>query len=154
MERVFTLAEARALMAEVHVRASQIISVRAELAERAAQLRAGERSELPEVKGLEAQLSEALDWFGDAGIEVKGWAPLLIDFPVPVDNRVVLACWLENEPELAWYHELDHGFAGRRPLDRLGLDDDGFAAELPDDGPDDDGRGDDGPGDELDADGG
>jgi hypothetical protein len=122
MERVFSFAEARALMVEVHVRASQIIAVRAELAERAAQLRAGERSELPEVKGLEAQLSEALDWFGDAGIDVKGWAPLLIDFPVAVENRIVLACWLENEPELAWYHELEHGFAGRRLLDRLGLD--------------------------------
>jgi hypothetical protein len=28
----------------------------------------------------------------------------------------VLLCWLESEPELAWYHRLDLGFAGRRRL--------------------------------------
>ena len=123
MERVFTLDEARALMPEVHLRAAQIVAVRAELTERAAQLRAGERSELPGVKGLEAQLSEALDWFAETGIDVKGWAPLLIDFPMRVAHRVVLVCWLENEPQLAWYHEVEHGFAGRRPLSTLAVDD-------------------------------
>jgi hypothetical protein len=28
----------------------------------------------------------------------------------------VLLCWLEGDRELAWYHRLDTGFAGRRPL--------------------------------------
>jgi arsenite methyltransferase len=28
----------------------------------------------------------------------------------------VLLCWLEGDPKLSWYHRLDLGFAGRRPL--------------------------------------
>ena len=120
MERLYTIAEARELMPEVHRRAAQLVPVRAALAEAAGRLRGGERTELPIVKGLEAQLSELLDWFVETGIEVKGWAPLLIDFRVEVGGRVVLVCWLENEVELAWYHEVEHGFAGRRPLTDLG----------------------------------
>jgi len=27
-----------------------------------------------------------------------------------------LLCWLEGDPDLAWYHRVDLGFAGRRPL--------------------------------------
>ena len=28
----------------------------------------------------------------------------------------LLLCWLEGDRALAWYHRLDLGFAGRRPL--------------------------------------
>jgi hypothetical protein len=52
---------------------------------------------------------------------VKGWAPLLVDVPVALEDRVVLFCWLEGDEDLAWYHELEHGFAGRRPISRLDL---------------------------------
>ena len=50
------------------------------------------------------------------GIEVKGWAPVLVDFPAVLDGQDVLLCWLEGEPALEWYHRVDLGFAGRRRL--------------------------------------
>jgi hypothetical protein len=28
----------------------------------------------------------------------------------------VLWCWLEGEPDIAWYHRADCGFPGRRPV--------------------------------------
>jgi hypothetical protein len=40
----------------------------------------------------------------------------LIDFPSLRDGREVYLCWEEGEPEIAFWHEPDTGFAGRRPL--------------------------------------
>jgi hypothetical protein len=40
----------------------------------------------------------------------------LIDFPAVRDGEEVYLCWLEGEPDIAFWHGLDAGFAGRRPL--------------------------------------
>lgn len=40
----------------------------------------------------------------------------LVDFPTTWDGRWVLLCWKRGEPELQAWHELDGGFAGRRPI--------------------------------------
>lgn len=119
MDRSFTVAEARALMPEVLSRASQLIDIRANLVELHAALAAGIPSPLgglPEAKGYQARLSELLSWFPAQGVEVKSFAPLLMDFPSEIDGEEVLLCWLESETELGWYHKLAHGFAGRRRL--------------------------------------
>lgn len=120
MGRSFTLAEARALLPEVLERVDELIEVRASLIEIEAALAVGERSPLgglPEAKGYQARLSELVSWFGAEGLELKGIAPLLVDFPAEIDGEPVLLCLLEGERELGWYHKLEHGFAGRRRLD-------------------------------------
>jgi hypothetical protein len=119
VHRIFSLDEARSLMPEVLRRADAAVTARADLAEISAALTAGRGSALggvPELKAAEARVHEQLTWFTDAGLEVKGVAPLLLDFPASLDGMDVLLCWLENEPALAWYHRADVGFAGRRPL--------------------------------------
>lgn len=118
-ERLFTVAEARALLPEVCERAAELVEARADLAELSRELRAqghSRRGGLPEVKALEARLSELLSWFPDQGIEVKGVAPLLLDFPAELDGVSVRLCWLEGEQELRWYHRSDLGVVGRRRL--------------------------------------
>ncbi|MFC5750017.1 DUF2203 domain-containing protein [Actinomadura rugatobispora] len=118
-EREFTVTEARALIPEVKEHAAEIVRLRADLAELTLDLRtrgASERGGIPEVKAAEARLDEEIAWFTDQGIEVKGLAPFLIDFPAVLDGRSVRLCWLEGDPELAWYHRTDLGLAGRRPL--------------------------------------
>lgn len=120
MDRAFTLAEAQHLMPEVLARADELVEVRARLVEVQSALAAGEPSPLgglPEAKGYQAQLSELIGWFTAEGLELKGIAPLLLDFPSELDGEPVLLCWLEGERELGWYHKLAHGFAGRRRLD-------------------------------------
>lgn len=117
--RTFTLAEARGLLPEVQRVTQQVIETRADLIELASDLARGSPSRLggrPEAKGLEARLDDLLSWYRSRGIEVKGWAPLLVDFPGEVDGEPALLCWLEGETELGWYHRPAHGFAGRRPL--------------------------------------
>lgn len=117
VDHIFTVREARELLPAVKARAEQVIAARADLAELQADMRRGIRSPhggLPEAKGLEARLSELLTWFPEQGIDVKGFAPLLLDFPAMLGGVPVLLCWLEGEPQLAWYHRLECGFAGRR----------------------------------------
>ena len=119
MEQIFTVQEARELMPAVLARASELVTARADLAELQADLRRQRPSPLgglPEAKGLEARLGELVAWFPEQGLEIKSYAPLLLDFPAVFGDEPVLLCWLEGETELGWYHRLDCGFAGRRPI--------------------------------------
>jgi len=52
----------------------------------------------------------------DQGLEPKGLAPLLLDFPSEISGEPALLCWLEGESKLGWWHRPDHGFGGRRPI--------------------------------------
>ncbi|GAA3747938.1 hypothetical protein HDA32_001578 [Spinactinospora alkalitolerans] len=117
--RVFSVAEAHALLPQVRKRVDELVTVRADLAELAADLRAVGESALggmAELKAKEARLSEIRAWFGENGIEVKNLAPVLIDFPAVLSGVSVRLCWLEGESGLGWYHRSDLGFIGRRPL--------------------------------------
>ena len=40
----------------------------------------------------------------------------LIDFPALREGREVYLCWVEGEDEIAYWHELEAGYAGRQPL--------------------------------------
>lgn len=112
----FSLAEARALLPEVRAQAQQLVVVRADLAEARAAQQQGHGS-LPQVKALEARLHELVEWYPQQGIQLKGLAPLTLDFPSRLGEEPVLLCWLEGETSIDWYHREDLGFLGRRPLD-------------------------------------
>lgn len=117
--QLFEVAQARALLPEVRRRVDELIKARADYTELSVDLRRTGSSRLgglAEMKGLQARLDEMLEWFPAQGIEVKGFAPVLLDFPAELDGVAVCLCWLEGEPELAWYHRADLGLAGRRRL--------------------------------------
>jgi hypothetical protein len=40
----------------------------------------------------------------------------LIDFPAIRDGREVYLCWIDGEPDIGFWHELDAGYAGREAL--------------------------------------
>jgi hypothetical protein len=119
VDRIFTLKEARLLMPDLLAKADEAVAARADLVELQSALNQGSASPLggiPEAKALEARLSEILGWFTAEGLDLKGIAPLLLDFPAQLDGNDVLLCWLEGERELRWYHKPEYGFAGRRPI--------------------------------------
>ncbi len=66
----------------------------------------------PVVEAMEALLDE-LD---SCGVHLKGLDLGLIDFPAEIDGEIVLLCWQYGEKELGYYHSLEGGFAGRKPL--------------------------------------
>jgi hypothetical protein len=112
------LAAARAALTALRPRIEEFVAKRADLAELQADLAGGGGSPhgaLADAKGLEARLYAELEHFSGAGAQVKGYAPLLLDFPGERDGVPVLWCWLEGDPDIAWYHRVDTGFAGRRP---------------------------------------
>jgi hypothetical protein len=114
---VFTLDEARARLADLRPRIDELVERRAALAELRADLAAGRTSPhgvLADAKAWEAQLYGDLETFAETGAHVKGFAPLLLDYPGQLDGESVLWCWVEGEPDIGWYHRADCGFAGRR----------------------------------------
>ena len=50
------------------------------------------------------------------GCELKDIEQGLVDFRAVMEGREVYMCWKLGEPGIAWWHELDTGFASRRPL--------------------------------------
>jgi hypothetical protein len=112
--------EARAELARLRPLLDELVAVRADAAELAAALGQGGQPTplggLPEWKAATARLDELLTAVQQTGAELKGLAPLLVDFPAELDGVPVLLCWLEGEAALEWYHRTDLGFAGRRRL--------------------------------------
>ena len=50
------------------------------------------------------------------GVLVKDLDRGLVDFPALRDGEEVLLCWQVGEDEVAFWHGVDEGFAGRKPL--------------------------------------
>lgn len=117
---LFTVAEARAELADLLPVLDELVALRADATELAAALRPdglpSALGGLPELKAAQARLDELMTTVQQTGAEIKGIAPLLLDFPAELDGEPVLLCWLEGDRELSWYHRVDLGFAGRRPL--------------------------------------
>ena len=97
----------------------EFIVVRADAADIGAALGAGVPTELgglPEFKAAQARMDELMTVIQGVGVELKGFAPLLLDFPSRHKGEQVLLCWLEGDRDLEWYHRLGSGFPGRRRL--------------------------------------
>jgi hypothetical protein len=117
---LFTLDEARGQLAELRPVLDEIVVLRADMVELSAALAVpGQPSPLgglPERKAVEARLNELMTGIQETGAELKGIAPLLLDFPADLDDVPVHLCWLEGETDINWYHRRDLGFAARRRL--------------------------------------
>jgi hypothetical protein len=50
------------------------------------------------------------------GVLVKDLDRGLVDFPALRGDEEVLLCWQVGEDEIAYWHGVDEGFAGRKPL--------------------------------------
>ena len=70
-------------------------------------------------EGLErahAELEGLIDEIGSHGVQIKDPDRGLLDFPTVIDGEPALLCWLVGEQRIEFWHTLDGGFAGRRPL--------------------------------------
>ncbi|MDP9022664.1 MAG: DUF2203 domain-containing protein [Actinomycetota bacterium] len=123
MERTFTLEEARTLLPEARARIRTVAALTSEARqlERALRDNRPAAGGVPELKALDARVHDELSWFAEHGVQVKGIAPALLDFPARAVQGVVLLCWLEGEDDLAWYHPVETGFLGRAPIAELRL---------------------------------
>jgi hypothetical protein len=69
-----------------------------------------------EVERLAGELASIVDEIAAHGAEVKDLDEGLIDFPALRRGETVLLCWKLGEDEIRYWHAVEDGFAGRRPL--------------------------------------
>jgi len=131
--RLFTQEEANAALPEVRPLVERLVEERRELAALGEELeamqaliggnggsldpsRVGELQEA--VAHAAADLAGLLDRIQELGVQVKDLDRGLVDFPArhPGSGDMVLLCWELGEPEVAFWHDLETGFAGRKPL--------------------------------------
>ena len=72
-----------------------------------------------EVEREARALARAIDAVAAHGVQVKDLDEGLVDFPALHRGETVLLCWKLGEDEIGWWHRIEDGFAGRRPLAEL-----------------------------------
>jgi hypothetical protein len=130
--RYFTLAEANAALAELRPLAEEMVAKRRELVDAQAQRAAlgaqvganggdltpsdfAEADE--ELEQAAAALARCVEQIQAAGVLVKDLDQGLLDFPSLRGGEEILLCWHVGEDQIAYWHGLDEGFAGRKPLE-------------------------------------
>ena len=63
-----------------------------------------------------ARVSELVDRLQEWELEVRDVSQGLVDFPTIIEGEEAWLCWRLGEPEVAFWHPRDTGFANRRPL--------------------------------------
>jgi hypothetical protein len=129
--RIFTVEQARALLPDVRRYTEELVSARASqlaASARIAELNAaaGGNGHGPDAVALDAlrdeleqaetALAAALAMLGELGVVVKDVDAGLVDFPARRDEADVFLCWKLGEDDIAWWHGVEDGFRGRRPL--------------------------------------
>ncbi len=75
-----------------------------------------EREQLTDtVRRMERAVRQIDAW----GITLRDIKTGLVDIPALVNGRPIWLCWKLGEDDIAWWHEIDAGIAGRKPLIEL-----------------------------------
>jgi hypothetical protein len=61
-------------------------------------------------------LAQVIEELSELGVVVKDLDAGLVDFPSLRDGESVLLCWQLGEDAVGWWHGLEEGFAGRKPI--------------------------------------
>ena len=69
-----------------------------------------------------ARLDEAINKIQETGCLVKDLDLGLVDFPSLLEGREIYLCWKLGEERIGFWHGIEEGFAGRKPLDDPSLD--------------------------------
>jgi len=80
--------------------------------------------DIPKVARRRAERDKAVQAAKDAmaeveaiGVQIKDLDIGLLDFPCVVDDQIVLLCWKYGEEKIEFWHGLEEGFRGRKPID-------------------------------------
>jgi hypothetical protein len=113
----FTLSSARRALLDVRPVAESMCRVYRALEEYLPQPAASDERVDPAYFRLVKELHRDLDQLGTLGVLVQDLKRGQVDFPALRAGRPVLLCWQVGEDGLFFWHDLEGGFAARRPLD-------------------------------------
>nr|PZN18572.1 MAG: DUF2203 domain-containing protein [Pseudomonadota bacterium] len=130
---MFTIPEVNALIPTLNLIVAQQLREQSEIEQRLAELtqRIGRTpdtleltsTDVPDVRRLKRELRERIRRYESGWQRVRALGGIvkdpqigLVDFFGRVEGRPVWLCWRYGEDSLAYYHELDAGYRGRRPI--------------------------------------
>ncbi len=138
MSRRFTLREAESLLPEIEKAIREAVSLKSQMDEVESKLQSITQRVimmggiLIDREAIYAQrllhdrnaerLKTTLEGVQESGCIIKDLDVGLIDFPTLFRNREVYLCWKMGEPGIQFWHGVDEGFAGRKPIDQDFLD--------------------------------
>ena len=131
--KLFTPEEANEALEMVRPLTAELVRERRRLERRRAELGAvrakvaGNGGDFDNVEISQAQdeadealtgVEHAIAALDELGVQVKDLDRGLIDFPAlhPADGAIVLLCWHLGEDGVRFWHGVEEGFAGRKPL--------------------------------------
>ncbi len=136
--RYFTLTEANQMIPQLEARFRRMLQLHVQIRETYARLtESGYAPEeenfslqpegapveitqnLAELRALIDALNADLESLKAEGCVVKDIGSGLVDWYAKKEDRDVFLCWKLGEKSVAFWHELETGFAGRRPVSEL-----------------------------------
>lgn len=131
-ERYFSVSEVEALIPELTRLMDRVMSVNNEAGEARDRLQAEQRridlagggvldrrawrADTDRIERLTAEIQRGLGEIAELGGVPKDLGLGLVDFVHLRDGREVNLCWKYGEREIRYWHGLDEGYAGRKPL--------------------------------------
>ena len=130
-KKYYTLAEANAALPLLRAILRDVTTLANELRERYERLHRLQQTEGQLDKAHQEEVQQLIEQFEQGqekmreyeheleklGIELKDYYSGLVDFRHMHEGREVYLCWRFGEPEVAHWHELNSGFAGRQKLE-------------------------------------
>ena len=122
--KYFTLAEARRALPLVKRVAADIeemqelrLSIHSELSAGLAHMQEQEQARLQqEFDRATDRLGMLIEELARIGVELKDASRVLLDFPSWHEGREILLCWKADETTITYWHEVDGGYSGRKPI--------------------------------------
>jgi hypothetical protein len=135
--RFFTIEEANALVSSLEIEFGRIARARAELApliealggadesvailHEGGEAPPGRERDAERLRGLAAEITDAVERVNDLGCLVKDLELGLVDFYAMQEGEPVFLCWQFGEPAVAHWHGVDEGYAARKPLEGVSV---------------------------------
>jgi hypothetical protein len=127
MLRYFTLQEANQALTVIRPLVDEIQAIRQEILARQPEVwpvversagNGGSQAASEMIKEFE-RLDVLVHQIQEAGALFKDINLGLLDFPALKDGREVYLCWKYGEEDIAFWHEIEEGYAGRQPIERF-----------------------------------
>ncbi len=125
MPKIFTLQEANETLNTIRPLMEEVQTIRRKILEKQPETwttieksvgNGGNRTLSRMVKDFE-RLDALIHGILDTGVQIKDINTGLLDFSALKEGREVYLCWMYGEGEIAYWHEVDAGFAGRQPIE-------------------------------------
>ena len=121
VERLFTAEDAEAELPGLRERLPRVAEARRSMVAASHRIAEAVAADPGGVEGsdwfrAQQALRSELEFLARRGILLRDPETGLVDFPAERDGRRVFLCWRLGEDSIAWYHDEEAGFSGRRPL--------------------------------------